>query len=359
VEKSSPTQYEDVVRSKKQETPSDSKTEEIKVLSRDVKILKQDYTKLRKRVDIIESKLFSTSTPIKDSQQQVTQESYTHYLTPQKDLDYGSPAKIWSNKSDYDKGMEKPYRIPRKDKSYKLDRQSGYFIEDEYGTSEAAHKSFGYHEGKSANNWYDTNDRNKQYRDQYGTSEDIHASFRYYKGKSASNWCDTSDRSKPYKRSYDDDDEFHQRSHLHPIERFYHRDQFDQVDEFEGKDAEYYTSSLQSSRESVCSPSFSTDIFSLLQNRSFLESVKAKSSSIKNFAAKLNCEAFTRAERIKCNVSGLQNKPKLDEKRIQAIRTATFTLYPIDIRKQEGVWKECIKAIDGMNRKLKDPGESD
>jgi len=152
-------------------------------------------------VDIIESKLFSTSTPIKDSQPQVTQESYTCYLTPHKDLDYESPAKIWSNKSDYDKGMEKPYRIPRKDTSYRLDRQSGYFTE----ISMVPVRLHIHHLDTTKENLLVTGmtqmTEANRIKISTVTSEDTHRSFRYYEGKSTSNWYDTSDRSKPYKRA--------------------------------------------------------------------------------------------------------------------------------------------------------------
>jgi len=47
------------------------------------------------------------------------------------------------------------------------------------------------------------------------------------------------------------------------------------------------------------------------------------------------------------------NKPKLDPKKVEAIRNANVIAYLIEIRKQDGIWKDCIKAIDSMNHKLK------
>lgn len=114
------------------------------------------------------------------------------------------------------------------------------------------------------------------------------------------------------------------------------------------------TYSLESSRESIGSQTQYSDALTLLQNRAYLDSIKARSSSIKNFAAKLNSEIFTREERSQSNVNGLQGKPKLDPQKITAIRNATFVAYPVESHKQNGVWKTCVKAIDGMNRKLKD-----
>ena len=116
---------------------------------------------------------------------------------------------------------------------------------------------------------------------------------------------------------------------------------------------------MDSSRKSAISPAQLADTYPLLKNCQYLESIKAKSCRIRNFAAKLNCEVFTREERMKSNVNGGQKKPKLDPKKVEAIRNATFIGYPIEIRKQDGVWKDCIKAIDSMNRKLKGYEDSD
>ena len=58
-------------------------------------------------------------------------------------------------------------------------------------------------------------------------------------------------------------------------------------------------------------------------------------------------------------MSGLQNKLKLDEKKIKAIRDTIFSVYPVEIHKQDAVWKDYKKAIDCMNHKLKDPIDSD
>ena len=102
-------------------------------------------------------------------------------------------------------------------------------------------------------------------------------------------------------------------------------------------------------------PSMSSEVSQsllLLKNSSYLESVKARSSSVVNFAAKLNCEVFSKEERMKSNVAGTHGKQKLDVNRISAIRDATFFVYPTDARQQYDVWKGCVRAIDEINRRL-------
>ena len=103
------------------------------------------------------------------------------------------------------------------------------------------------------------------------------------------------------------------------------------------------------------SPSTSSEVLQsilLLKNDSFLQTIKLRSNSIANFAAKLNCEVFSKEERMKSNVAGTRGKEKLNSNKIAAIRDATFSIYPTDVRQQHVVWKECIKAIDEMNRRL-------
>jgi len=90
----------------------------------------------------------------------------------------------------------------------------------------------------------------------------------------------------------------------------------------------------------------------MLKNRPYLLRIKAASSSIKNFAARLNSEIFTTTERSTQNVNGV-GKPKLNEVKIAAIREAVFSSYPVELAEQEDTWKSCKVAIDTMNRKLK------
>jgi len=90
----------------------------------------------------------------------------------------------------------------------------------------------------------------------------------------------------------------------------------------------------------------------MLKSQPYLLRIKAGSSSVKNFAARLNAEIFTAKERVERNVNGI-GKPKLNEAKTSAIRDAVFATYAIELSKQGEIWKECTTAIDSMNRKLK------
>jgi len=57
-------------------------------------------------------------------------------------------------------------------------------------------------------------------------------------------------------------------------------------------------------------------------------------------------------ERMKSNVAGTCGKEKLDVSKIAAIKEATFSVYPNDVGLQHFVWKNCVKAIDEINRRL-------
>ena len=83
-----------------------------------------------------------------------------------------------------------------------------------------------------------------------------------------------------------------------------------------------------------------------------LQCIRIQSSSTKKFAAKLNCEVFSKEERMKLNVAGTHGKQKLDVSKIAAIKDATFAVYPTDVKQQPTVWRDCMKAIDEMNRRL-------
>ena len=103
------------------------------------------------------------------------------------------------------------------------------------------------------------------------------------------------------------------------------------------------------------SPSTSTwpdKVYSLLNNSTFLETVKRESHSVAKFAAKLNCKIFTLEERKQSNVSGSHEKKKFDPQKILAIQNATFATYPTDMKNKSLIWKNCIKGIDEINRRL-------
>ena len=68
----------------------------------------------------------------------------------------------------------------------------------------------------------------------------------------------------------------------------------------------------------------STASGTLLSYSNCLESIKLQSNSTKKFAAKLNCEVFSREEMIKSNVAGTCGKEKLDMNKIIAIKRQHF-----------------------------------
>lgn len=115
---------------------------------------------------------------------------------------------------------------------------------------------------------------------------------------------------------------------------------------------------LEPMRQPLClnpltsSPMWSETPFGLLKDSEYLETVKRESSSVGNFAARLNCKVFTVEERMLSNVSGSQGKQKLDPQKILAIKNATFATYPTDMKNKPAVWKGCVKAIDEINRRL-------
>ena len=110
-----------------------------------------------------------------------------------------------------------------------------------------------------------------------------------------------------------------------------------------------YYQHADTSKHSVNISDSNSGSISVLKNPEYL---KRQSSSMFNFAAKLNCLLFTEEERRRSNVSGSQGKLQLDPCKVFAIRDATFATYPTDIQSKDVMWRNCIKAIDEMNRRL-------
>jgi hypothetical protein len=81
-----------------------------------------------------------------------------------------------------------------------------------------------------------------------------------------------------------------------------------------------------------------------------------------NFAALLVQQLYGKHERIISNVMGTRGKRQLSPRRIGIVKKLTFTMYPgVDQNEEEMMWKkECVKAIDSKNRKVKImPGSND
>lgn len=79
------------------------------------------------------------------------------------------------------------------------------------------------------------------------------------------------------------------------------------------------------------------------------------SKSRGNFSALLVQKLYSKDERVVSNVMGTRGKRQLSPSRMNAVRRLSFSLYPVgDEREEETVWKkECVKAIDSKNRKVR------
>lgn len=79
-----------------------------------------------------------------------------------------------------------------------------------------------------------------------------------------------------------------------------------------------------------------------------------ESNSRKNFSAKLCKQVFTEEERRMSNCHGKRGKTRLDPTRLGVVRAITYKYYPLKQGglKEEDDWnKECVKAIDEINRR--------
>ena len=91
----------------------------------------------------------------------------------------------------------------------------------------------------------------------------------------------------------------------------------------------------------------------LMDSTSFLSNIRLRSCSRKNFAANLVRAVFSEQDRAASNVNGKNNKKKLDPTRIQAIKEASFKMFPCSTGETElSAWPACIIAIDQSCRRL-------
>ena len=82
--------------------------------------------------------------------------------------------------------------------------------------------------------------------------------------------------------------------------------------------------------------------------------LKNKSNSRRNLAKRIAAEIFTTDERLHCNVNGKQGKPSFDPKRMEKVKKAVLTYWPLEPKEtMDRAWKECVTAIDEANRGLK------
>ena len=96
-----------------------------------------------------------------------------------------------------------------------------------------------------------------------------------------------------------------------------------------------------------------------LINENDIRRIFAVSKSRGNFAALLVQQMYARHERIMSNVMGTRGKRQLSPSRMLVVKTLAFQMYPPpNEREEEMIWKkECVKAIDSKNRKVRiNPG---
>ena len=304
--------------------------EDHKVLLRDVSVLKKDFETLKGRIDKLELLPMASSTPTKtpvitsaqddgskkkpnDHRGVTTIATLPHYTG------YGQQDPVYRQHNPVYRQLIPAYRQHDPDGNRQYTSYTRYRQPDA-GETTIPHdyrRVQGYIETDTTYNYYPTDDNwpNSHYEDQYSYEEEQSE----YSNSSASYGSGADYRIHNTSKS----DHYRMASAQNQLEK-------------------------QSSSASTTT----TTSLSLLKNNSYLESIKLQSSSIKNFAAKLNCEVFSREERIKSNVAGTHGKEKLDVNKIAAIKEATFTVYPTDIRHQVAVWRDCIKAIDEINRRI-------
>lgn len=74
-----------------------------------------------------------------------------------------------------------------------------------------------------------------------------------------------------------------------------------------------------------------------------------------NFAALLASQLYGKHEKITSNVMGTRGKRQLSPRRMSLVKKLTFKMYPSQSDTDEDfIWKrECVKAIDSKNRKIR------
>ena len=301
--------------------------EDNKILLRDVKVLKRDFQNLKERVEKLESesRLPKTSTP----KRAPLAASVTSSVDDVRQHDPAGHSRQTDDRQDHMKS----------DDVRQYDRYTGHRrLTNDYWQHGTDHR-IDVESGIPYDDYYPTDYGWENEIDQYNCETDLH---------------ETEDMSD---HSYSDVGASYGRDHGLGLKTHY-------VSRSSGGSSDYYRmASLPSPMRSQPdkqliakkSPSTSSEVLQsilLLKNDSFLQTIKLRSNSIANFSAKLNCEVFSKEERMKSNVAGTRGKEKLNSSKIAAIRDATFSMYPTDVRQQHVVWKECIKAIDEMNRRL-------
>ena len=122
-----------------------------------------------------------------------------------------------------------------------------------------------------------------------------------------------------------------------------------------GSENAWYHPTLESDCESKTStaPSPTTCAAMPLNDfpTNFLADIVCKSCSRNNFCANLVRAVFSAQVRRCSNVSGKLGKKQLDIKKMKAVRTAAFQMFPCSAgEKEDQIWAQCIKSIDESYR---------
>lgn len=84
-----------------------------------------------------------------------------------------------------------------------------------------------------------------------------------------------------------------------------------------------------------------------------LYNLRMRSCSRANFSVNLVREIFSITERKESNVKGIKGKKKLNELKLQQVKSNAFSLYPLTSGEQQHTaWRLCERAIDESCRRL-------
>lgn len=84
-----------------------------------------------------------------------------------------------------------------------------------------------------------------------------------------------------------------------------------------------------------------------------IDAIVQKSTSSKNFATNLMRTVFPEHDRVNKNCAGKAGKPPLSPTRLAWVKTTVLQRFPPNPpQTPEGIWRECVKAIDCANRRV-------
>ena len=313
--------------------------EDNKILLRDVKVLKRDFQNLKERVEKLESesRLPKTSTP----KRAPLAASVTSSVDDVRQHDPAGHSRQTDDRQDYRKADDIRQHDPAGHSRQTDDRQDYRKADDIRQHDPAGHSrqtdDRQDHMKSDDVRQYDTYTGHRRLTNDYwqhGTDHriDVESGIPYddyyptdygWENEIDQYNCETDLHETEYMsdHSYSDVSASYGRDHGLGLKTHY-------VSRSSGGSSDYYRmASLPSPMRSQPdkqliakkSPSTSSEVLQsilLLKNDSFLQTIKLRSNSIANFSAKLNCEVFSKEERIKSNVAGTRGKEKLNSSKI-------------------------------------------